>query len=117
MPLLDLPATSSLNFRTASMSSCGVAFTPIHAPCFASSKLGTAFLPRAAAARAEEARQRSPQEQAMMEKYMKAATPGPEHQAMAKMAGKWNLKVTAWMAPGAPPQTSNGTAEFRSILG
>ena len=52
----------------------------------------------------------------MMEKYMKAATPGPEHQAMAKLAGKWNLKVTAWMAPGAPPQTSTGTAEFRTIL-
>jgi hypothetical protein len=56
-------------------------------------------------------------EQAMMEKYMKAATPGPEHQAMAKMAGKWNLKVTAWMMPGAPPQTSNATAEFKPTVG
>jgi len=64
-----------------------------------------------------EAKKMSPEEQAMMDKYMKAATPGPEHQQMAKMVGKWNLKVTAWMAPGAPPQTSNGTAEFRSILG
>ncbi len=38
MPLLDLLATSSLNLRTASMSSSGLAFTPIDAPCFASSK-------------------------------------------------------------------------------
>src|SRR5881398_962772 len=47
-----------------------------------------------------EAKKMSPEEQAMMDKYMKAATPGPEHQQMAKMVGKWNLKVTAWMAPG-----------------
>jgi len=80
-------------------------------------KIAAAFLLCTTAALAEEAKAPSPQEQAMMEKYMKAATPGPEHQQMAKMVGKWNLKVTAWMAPGAPPQTSNGTAEFRSILG
>ena len=79
-------------------------------------KIACAFLLCAAAALAEEAKQPSPQEQAMMEKYMKAASPGPEHKAMAKMAGKWNLKVTAWMAPGAPPQTSNGTAEFKTIM-
>src|SRR5205807_2748449 len=45
----------------------------------------------------------SPEVQAMMEKYQKAATPGPEHQHMAKMAGKWKLAVTSWPAPGAPP--------------
>src|SRR5262249_12545524 len=80
-------------------------------------KIAAALLLCTTAALAEEAKKPSPEEQAMMEKYMKAATPGPEPQAMAKRAGKWNLKVTAWMAPGAPPQTSNGTAEFRSILG
>src|SRR5260370_8178155 len=53
----------------------------------------------------------------MMEKYTKAATPGPEHQQMAKMAGKWKLQVVAWMAPGAPPMKGYGTAEFRTILG
>lgn len=56
-------------------------------------------------------------EQKMMEKYMKAATPGPEHQRLAKMAGKWKLQVTSWMAPGAPPMKSEGTAEFTSVLG
>jgi hypothetical protein len=62
-------------------------------------------------------KQMSPAEQQMMEKYVKAATPGPEHQKLAKLAGKWKLQVTAWMAPGAPPQKSDGTAEFTSVLG
>ena len=61
--------------------------------------------------------QMSPQQQAAMEKYMKAATPGPEHQRLAKLAGKWKLQVTSWMAPGAPPQTSEATAEYTSLLG
>jgi hypothetical protein len=61
--------------------------------------------------------QPSAAEQAMMEKYMKAATPGPEHQKLAKLAGKWKLQLTSWFAPGAPPQKSEGTAEFNSILG
>jgi hypothetical protein len=61
--------------------------------------------------------QMSAAEQAMMEKYMKAAAPGPEHQKLAKLAGKWKLVVTAWMAPGGPAQKSDGTAEFTSLLG
>jgi hypothetical protein len=56
-------------------------------------------------------------EKAMMEVYMKAATPGPEHQEMAKMAGNWKLDVTSWMAPGAPPEKSAATAQFESLLG
>jgi hypothetical protein len=56
-------------------------------------------------------------EKAMMELYMKAATPGPEHQALAKMAGSWSLEVTSYMAPGAPPEKSTATAEFAMILG
>jgi len=57
------------------------------------------------------------EEQAMMEKYIQAATPGPEHQRLAKLAGKWKLQVTSWMAPGAPPQKSEASAEFKTILG
>jgi hypothetical protein len=62
-------------------------------------------------------RQMSAAEQEMMQKYMQAATPGPEHQKLAKMAGKWKMQVTAWMMPGAPPEKSDGTAEFTPILG
>jgi hypothetical protein len=65
----------------------------------------------------EPKKEMSAEEKAMMEKYMKAATPGPEHQQMAKMAGKWKLQVTSWMTPGAPPMKSEGTAEFKPALG
>jgi hypothetical protein len=89
-----------------------------------SSRISTAALLLTAAsiaARAEEkaAGQKPPsaEEQAVMEKYMKAATPGPEHQRLAKLAGKWKLQVTSWMAPGAPPQKSEASAEFKSIFG
>jgi hypothetical protein len=80
-------------------------------------KIAAAVLFASLAALADEQPKMSPDEQKMMEKYMKAATPGPEHQAMAKMAGKWKLQVTSWMKPGAPPMKSEGTAEFRTILG
>jgi hypothetical protein len=63
------------------------------------------------------AKEPSADEKAIMDKYMKAAMPGPEHQQMARMAGKWRLQVTSWMAPGAPPMKSEGTAEFKTILG
>ncbi len=71
-------------------------------------KIAVAFLVLASAsALADEAKpaakEPSAAEKEMMEKYMKAAAPGPEHQQMAKMAGKWKLQVTSWMAPGAPP--------------
>src|SRR5437868_13230878 len=93
-----------------------------------SSKIaGTALLLAAAVALAGRAQdagtkpagqpQMSPEEQAAMEKYMQAATPGPEHQKLAKLAGKWKLQFTSWFAPGAAPQKSEGTAEFKTILG
>src|SRR5258708_17091516 len=63
------------------------------------------------------AKEPSAAEKAMMETYLKAATPGPEPQQMARMAGKWKLQVSSWMAPGAPPMKSEATAEFRTILG
>ncbi|HZR11267.1 MAG TPA: DUF1579 domain-containing protein [Myxococcales bacterium] len=79
--------------------------------------LAASLRPAQAEEKAKTPPQMSAAEQAMMEKYMKAATPGPEHQKLAKLAGKWSLKVTAWMAPGAPPEKSDGTAEFTSLLG
>jgi len=89
-----------------------------------SSRISAAALLLAAAsvaARAQEPKasgqKPTAEEQAMMEKYIQAATPGPEHQRLAKLAGKWKLQVTSWMAPGAPPQKSEATAEFKTILG
>lgn len=71
----------------------------------------------AGAAQAAEVKQMSAEEKAMMEKYMKAATPGPAHRRMAKMAGRWKAKVTSWMSPGAPPTVSQGSVEYRPLLG
>lgn len=79
--------------------------------------VSAAVLAASFAVLAEEAHKPTAAEQAMMEKYMKAATPGPEHAAMAKMAGKWKMTVTSWPAPGAPPAKSEGTSEYTSILG
>lgn len=56
-------------------------------------------------------------EQAAMEKWQKAMTPGASHKTLETMAGTWDTSVTSWMAPGAPPQTSNGTSVNRMIMG
>lgn len=52
----------------------------------------------------------SPEEQKMMEAYQKAGTPGPQHAALAKEAGTYDLSIRAWMSPGAPPTMDKGTA-------
>jgi hypothetical protein len=76
------------------------------------------FLIAATAALADEPkREMSAEEKSMMEKFTKAATPGPEHAQMAKMAGKWKIQVTSWMKPGAPPMKSEGTSEFKPTMG
>lgn len=59
----------------------------------------------------------TPEQQAEMEAYMKAATPGPEHQALAAMAGNYDLKVKGWQAAGSPPEESVGTAVRSTALG
>jgi hypothetical protein len=58
----------------------------------------------------------TPEIKAMHEAYMKAGTPGPEHERLAKMAGKWKADVQFWHGPGEP-ETSLGVAEFKPILG
>ncbi len=52
-----------------------------------------------------------------MEAWAKAAAPGPEHEAMASMAGMWDAQVKNFMDPAAPPMESKGTAEFAMELG
>jgi hypothetical protein len=59
----------------------------------------------------------SAEEQAMMANWNAYMTPGEEHKLLAQRAGSWSAKVTMWMAPGAPPQVSEGTSEMRMIMG
>ncbi|MCG6964765.1 MAG: DUF1579 domain-containing protein [Acidobacteria bacterium] len=58
----------------------------------------------------------SAEQQAMMEAWMKAATPGPQHQWLAKMAGTWSLEVKSWMDPKAPPTVSTGDATMKMTM-
>ena len=41
----------------------------------------------------------SAQEQAMMEAFMKHATPGPHHKALEPFVGDWTYHARFWMAP------------------
>jgi hypothetical protein len=53
-----------------------------------------------------------------MKRWMEISTPGPEHAFLAKRVGKWKTVNRVWMGgPGSPPAESEGTAEFRTILG
>ncbi|MBZ0103274.1 MAG: DUF1579 domain-containing protein [Thermoanaerobaculia bacterium] len=72
-----------------------------------------------AAAGAQEgaAPQMTPEQQAMMEAYQKAGTPGPQHAALAAGAGTWDVVAKSWMEPGAPPVEEAGTATRSMMLG
>ena len=58
----------------------------------------------------------SAEQKAMMEAYIKAGTPAAPHAAMAKAAGEYELSVTSWDAPGAPPTVDKGTATRKMAL-
>ena len=55
--------------------------------------------------------------QAIMEVYMKLATPGAPHKVLASMVGSWNAKIKSWMEPNKPPMESEGTSEQKMLLG
>ncbi len=59
----------------------------------------------------------SPEQQAMMEAWQKAMTPGFQHAALAEMEGTYSLTVKMWMEPGAEPMISTGTSLRRMIMG
>ena len=59
----------------------------------------------------------TPQQKAEMEAYMKAATPGAPHQAMASSVGSYDLKVKSWHEAGAPAMEDAGTATRTLALG
>ena len=54
--------------------------------------------------------------QAMMEVYMKLATPGAPHKLLASMAGNWSTKTKSWMDPSKPPMESTGSCEQKTLL-
>jgi hypothetical protein len=56
-------------------------------------------------------------EKAMMDAWMKVATPNENHKALAPFVGTFDVKVRSWMAPGAPVVESTGVAESNWALG
>lgn len=70
-----------------------------------------------AVAQEGEAPQISAEQQAAMDAWMKAATPGPEQERLAQLEGHWKVTSKAWMAPGAEPEVSVGTSTSKMILG
>jgi hypothetical protein len=66
---------------------------------------------------AQEPPEMSAEEAAMMEAWQKAMTPGPEHAALAEMAGTWKFTNTMWMDPADDPVVTEGTAVRTMLLG
>lgn len=58
----------------------------------------------------------SPEQQAMMDKMVKAATPGPAHEVLKKMAGEWTCKVKFQMDPSQPAQETQSTASITTLM-
>lgn len=59
----------------------------------------------------------TPEQQAEMDAYIAAGTPGAAHEAIAKSAGRYTLEVRSWPAPGAEPSVEAGTATRTMTLG
>jgi hypothetical protein len=68
------------------------------------------------AALAADAPKPSAEQQAMMEKMAKAATPGPQHEMMTKWAGDWECAVKIQMDPSQPVEESKSTATITSLM-
>lgn len=50
-------------------------------------------------------------------KAMELAQPGPEHQLLQALVGKWVTEVKVWMEAGADAMNFTGTSENEMILG
>lgn len=58
----------------------------------------------------------SPEQQAMMEAWMKAMTPGEPHARLARYEGDYTMTVKTWMDPTGDPEVTQGTARYEMIM-
>jgi len=58
----------------------------------------------------------SAQEKTMMDQMAKYGTPTKGHEFLKKFVGDWDVAITAWSAPGAPPQVSKGAMKNQLIF-
>jgi hypothetical protein len=56
-------------------------------------------------------------EKAAMELMQKLATPGAGHKKLDPFVGAWTARMSMWMDPTKDPVSSEGTTEFKWILG
>lgn len=59
----------------------------------------------------------SAEELAMMEAWMKAATPGPMHEHLAKGVGTWEGTMKMWHQPGTEPEQSTCKSVLTPMMG
>jgi hypothetical protein len=85
------------------------------AACVAALSL-TAFAAEPTKKTAKSAVKTDPAHDAMMAEMMKYAAPGPGHEKLKSMEGKWKTVTKSWYAPGEPTVTE-GSSENRLILG
>jgi hypothetical protein len=57
-----------------------------------------------------------PNEAEMMKQMVEMSKLNENHKLLAELAGTWKNTVTMWMAPGAPPMESKGTAVRKPIM-
>ena len=53
---------------------------------------------------------------AAMAEWMANANPGEHHAKLDALVGNWDVTTHYWMAPGAPPQVSDGTSKIKWVL-
>ncbi len=66
---------------------------------------------------AQESPAMSPEQQAAMEAFAKAGTPGPQHARMATKAGNYRMEIRSWQDPAGEPSVDSGVALRRVVLG
>jgi Protein of unknown function (DUF1579) len=75
------------------------------------------FMLTVAPAMAKDQRAQKPMDQqAMMELWKQAATPGEPHKLFATLVGSWTTTTKEWLEPVKPPMESTGTAESKMLL-
>src|SRR2546421_7155208 len=101
---------------TALFAASSIAFTQGTTPSSATSPAPANARTSAATTATSSATSTQPSE-AEMKQMMELAKTGENHKLLASMAGTWSYNVTMWMAPGAPPSKSTGTAVRKAIMG
>lgn len=57
------------------------------------------------------------EQQELLARAQEIASPGPEHDLLASLAGRWLMAVKIWGPPGQPPMSATGESVQTMILG